>query len=253
MRLKLIACEVLYREMCDGVARCADIVDAEFLPKGLHDMGGKSMAVKLQEAIDRVPAGQYEAILLGYGLCGNGLNGIEARHTAIVAPRMHDCIGLLLGGRQRYQSYFKDHPGIYYRSTGWIERGVDLQQLVPFHSGTSTNLAQLIEKYGEENGRYLYEQFTGFQSSYRGLTFIETGLECNGRFEEQARQEAADKGWEFEKVRGDLALLQRLVNGDWDNDDFVVLRPGQRIEAQFDETIIRAVDVEAPAAKAIKP
>jgi hypothetical protein len=246
MRLKLIACEVLYREMCAAVARCAEIVDVEFLPKGLHDLGGKAMTAKLQECVDHVPPGSYDAIVLGYGLCGNGLHGIEARHTVIVAPRMHDCIGLLMGSRQRYEAYFQEHSGSYYRSTGWLERGVDLLQLTPFHSGTSTNLAELIAKYGEDNGRYLYEELTRFQSAYRILTFIETGLECDNRFEEQARQEATAKGWEFEKVTGDLRLLHRLVNGDWDGDDFLVVRPGQRIEAQFDGNIVRAIEIAAP-------
>ena len=37
-------------------------------------------------------------ILLGYGLCGNGLDGLSARHTRLVLPRAHDCIGLLMGG-----------------------------------------------------------------------------------------------------------------------------------------------------------
>ena len=243
MRLKLIACEVLYREMCDAVARAPEIVDVEFLPKGLHDLGGKAMTAKLQECVDRVPEGGYDAIVLGYGLCGNGLHGIEARHTTIVVPRMHDCIGLLMGSRRRYETYFQEHSGSYYRSTGWLERGVDLLQLAPYHSGTSTNLAELIAKYGEDNGRYLYEQLTRFQSNYRTLTFIETGLECDGRFEEQARQEAAAKGWEFAKVAGDLRLLHRLVNGDWSSDDFLVVRPGQRIEAQFDENIIRSAEI----------
>jgi hypothetical protein len=249
MRFKLIACEVLFRELCDAVVRSGETVDIEFLPKGLHDMGGKAMSVKLQEAVDRVRPGEYQAIILGYGLCGNGLQGIVARHTPIVAPRMHDCIGLLLGSRQRYQQQFQDKPGSYYRSTGWLERGVDLQQLVPFHSGTSTNLAELIEKYGEDNGRYLYEQFTSFQSNYRNLAFIETGLECDGRFEQQAREEAAAKGWQFEKLAGDLALLRRLVAGDWNSEDFLVLRPGERIVAQFDDSIIAAVVNDAPGAK----
>ncbi|MGA2963347.1 MAG: DUF1638 domain-containing protein [Candidatus Korobacteraceae bacterium] len=249
MRPKLIACEVLYREVCDAVARSSEIVDVEFLPKGLHDMGGKAMSVKLQEAVQRVPEHQYEAILLGYGLCGNGLHGIEARHTPVVAPRMHDCIGLLMGGRQRYESYFQEHPGTYFRSTGWLERGVDLQQLMPFHSGENTNLAELVEKYGEDNGRYLYEQLTSFQSAYRCLTFIETGIEHDGHFEEQARQEAKSKGWKFEKLRGNLALIHRLGNRDWSDEDFVVLRPGQRIVARFDSDIIRAESIEPPASR----
>ena len=39
------------------------------------------MAAKLQEVVDRTPEGMYDAMLLGYGLCGNGLDGLTARHT----------------------------------------------------------------------------------------------------------------------------------------------------------------------------
>ena len=79
MRLNLIGCEVLFREMCHACAHSPHQVDLEFLPKGLHDLGGKPMAAKLQEAVDRTPEGAYEAILLGYALCGNGLDGLQAR------------------------------------------------------------------------------------------------------------------------------------------------------------------------------
>ena len=110
MRLKLISCEVLFREMCDACAHSPHQVDLEFLPKGLHDLGGKPMAAKIQEAVDRTPEGVYEAILLGYGLCGNGLDGLTARHTRLVLPRAHDCIALLMGSRERYQAYFERQP-----------------------------------------------------------------------------------------------------------------------------------------------
>jgi len=35
-------------------------VDIEFLPKGLHDLGGPAMRARLQEAADGVDATQYE-------------------------------------------------------------------------------------------------------------------------------------------------------------------------------------------------
>lgn len=47
MKLRLISCEVLYREMCDAVARSPHRVDVEFLPKGWHDLGGKRMAERI--------------------------------------------------------------------------------------------------------------------------------------------------------------------------------------------------------------
>ena len=69
MRLKLISCEIFYREMCAAVARSPHRVDLEFLPKGLHDIGSAKMSARLQEAVDTVDAERYQAVLLGYALC----------------------------------------------------------------------------------------------------------------------------------------------------------------------------------------
>ena len=44
MRLKLVACEIMYRELCAAVARSVNLVDVEFLPKGLHDIGQAGMS-----------------------------------------------------------------------------------------------------------------------------------------------------------------------------------------------------------------
>jgi hypothetical protein len=239
MRLKLIACEVLFREMCHACAHSPHQVDLEFLPKGLHDLGGKPMAAKIQEAVDRTPEGVYQAILLGYGLCGNGLEGVTARHTRLVLPRAHDCIALLMGSHVRYQAYFEDNPGTYYRSTGWLERGQGLQQLTHHTTGFDESLETLIGKYGEDNGRYLYQEMTRYRAQYRKLTFIETGLEADGKFIAEAAAEAQEKGWSFERLAGDLAWLGHLVEGAWAEAEFVVAGPGQRIAASYDNRVMK--------------
>jgi hypothetical protein len=174
-----------------------------------------------------VDATQYEAVLLGYALCGNGIAGLESRTLPLVIPRAHDCIALLMGSRERYRSYFENHPGVFFRSTGWLERGQDLDQA-----------ALLIARYGEDNGRYLFEQFNGYQRNYRQLAYIATGLEPDGSFEQQAREEAARRGWQFEIIRGDLRLFERLVAGDWDDDDFLVVPPGWRVKPTYDCGIV---------------
>jgi len=81
------------------------VVDARFLSKGLHDRGARVMRAGLQAAIDEAEADaeKYDALALGYGLCGNGLAGLEARSVPLVLPRAHDCITLLMGSRiERY-------------------------------------------------------------------------------------------------------------------------------------------------------
>lgn len=244
MRLKLISCEVLFREMCDACAHSPHQVDVEFLPKGLHDLGRKPMAVRIQEAVDRVPEGVYEAILLGYGLCGNGLDGIAARHTRLVLPRAHDCIALLMGGRERYQAYFDSHPGTFYRSTGWLERGQGLQQLTHDTKGFDDSLETMIRKYGDDNGRYLYEELTRYRSQYSRLTFIETGLESGGKFFGEAVAEAKEQGWSFERLPGDLAWLRHLVEGEWTDAEFVIAQPGQSIVASYDAQVVKVLQVE---------
>src|ERR1035441_4493493 len=191
--------------MCAAVARSPDQVDLEFLPKGLHDLGGPAMRARLQEAADRVDATRYEAVLLGYALCGNGVAGLMSRALPLVIPRAHDCIALLMGSRDRYRTYFDNNPGVYFRSTGWLERGVNLEQatlrVVRDKTGVGYTLAELIARYGEDNGRYLFDEFNGYQRNYRQLAYIATGLEPDGSFERQARAEADRRGWRSEERR----------------------------------------------------
>ncbi len=241
MRLKLISCEVLFREMCDAVARAPHQIDVEFLPKGLHDLGSAEMRQRLQLVVDRTDRSMYDAILMGYALCGTGLAGLTAHSIPIVLPRAHDCIALLMGSRHRYQEYFDANPGVYFRSTGWLERGESLEQIARNRTGVGVSLDDLIAKYGDDNGRYLYEELTAYQRAYQRLTFIETGLEAGPAFEERARQEAARRNWSFEKIAGDTTLFHRMVAGDWGDSDFLTVQPGFRIVVRYDDNI---VDVE---------
>lgn len=239
MRLKLVSCEVLFREMCDAVARSPHQVDVEFLPKGLHDLGGTRMRDELQKIVNAVDTKRYDAILMGYALCGNGLLGLEAREARLVVPRAHDCIALLMGSRHRYQEYFDSHPGVFFRSTGWLERGYGLEQLsMKPRTGTGYSLEELIARYGEESGQYLFEEMTRYQKHYRELAYIETGLEPDSAFEERAREEASSHGWNFSKLSGDLCLFRRLVNGDWMEGDFLVVPPHHRIRVTYGQDVI---------------
>jgi hypothetical protein len=243
LRLKLIACEIFYREFCAAVARSAHRVDVEFLPKGLHDIGQEGMSRRLKEVLGQVDQSQYDATLLGYALCSNGLVGLAARQIPLVLPRAHDCITLFLGDKQRYLDYFRSHPGVYFKTSGWIERGDGLAQLpgqsLEHLSGMNSTFEELAAKYGEDNARFLHEQLGDMTRNYSGLTFIEMGIEPDDRFEQHARREAQERGWQFEKLAGDITLIQDLVDGRWGQDRFLVVPPGCRVAASFDEQIVK--------------
>ena len=55
-------------------------------------------------------------------------------------------------------------------------------------------------------------------------------------------REAARRGWSFDRVLGDLALVRNLLFGDW-NDDFLVIPPGQRIVMAYDDQIMQSAPV----------
>jgi hypothetical protein len=249
--LLLLGCGLLLREFCDAIIRSPHLVDAQFLPAGVHDLGADNMRHQLQQAIDaadpktrqpNAPQPIYDAIVLGYALCGNGLAGLRARNVQLVVPRAHDCITLLMGSRSKFQKYFEANSGVYYRSVGWVEHGEELQQQIA-GLGIDYDRNALIERYGASNGQYLFEEYTKYIHTYRQLTYIETGLEPDGTFIQRAQAEAAGKNWSFSKLTGDLTLFRRLLSGEWDG-DFLVVPPGSRIEPTYDQEIVKAVPDE---------
>ena len=248
MRLKLISCEIFYREFNTVIARSAHTVDAEFLPKGLHDIGTVGMRERIQAAVDRVETSVYDAILIGYGLCNNGIVGLSSREKPLILPRAHDCITLFLGSKERYLDFFQNNPGVYFQTTGWIERGEVKGELSQLTVGkklkTQQSFEELVARYGADNARYLWEQLGGPEKNYRKLTFIEMGIEPDGSFEQRAKGRAEQRHWEFEKVQGQMGMFERLVNGVWDQSEFLVVPPGCRVAATYGDGVIAVEHVQ---------
>jgi len=241
MRVKLIACEVLFRELCAAAARSPNQVDLEFVPQGLHNLGAPRMRGRLQEFVDRTDPAVHKAVLLGYGLCGNGLVGLAAPKVPLIVPRAHDCLALFFGGRDRYMKYFEANPRVYYKTSGWLERSGQMgsgqlsfgapEQPVP-------TWEELVAKFGEEDAAYIRDTLSTHLKHYDQITYIDMGVEPLEELEPRAREEAAKLGWKYERIRGDLGYLQRLADGPWDDADFLTVPPGRRIAAKYDGSII---------------
>jgi len=237
MRLQFIVCKVIQREAYQCAASSRNQVDVVLMPQGLHNEPDR-MRVELQQALGRtedVQGRPYDGTLLGYGLCSNGIVGLEAR-TLTVVPRGHDCITLLLGSKEAYQRYFDSHRGIYWYSAGWIENN---QQ--PGKERYEETLRQYREKYGDENAEYLMEAEQNWIREYQWATFVDWGFPDAERYRQITREAARFLGWRSDELSGSPRLIQSLVDGQWDEEDFLVVKPGQRVQADLTSPgIVRA-------------
>jgi hypothetical protein len=227
----------MQREAYYCAARSANNVDVVVMKQGLHVVP-ENLRVELQKALDITSDNQgrpYDASLLGYGLCSNGIVGLSAK-IPIVVPRGHDCITLLLGSKDKYREYFESHRGVYWFSPGWIE--TDNQ---PGKERFERTLREYIEKFGEDNARYLVATEQSWLNEYNWATYIDWGF-ANGGQEKQFTKKAAEfLNWKYDEVKGDCGLMQRLVDGIWDEKEFLIVKPGWKItEDLTNDGIIRA-------------
>ncbi len=246
MLLKLICCNVFLREACLVIAHSPHIVDPEFFELGEH-VRPQKLRTALQERIDATEqsAKQYDAILLLYGLCGNATVGLQARKTRLVLPRAHDCCTILLGSKERFQQHFGDNPSRPFGSIGYLERG---DYFLRTECGDNQiaygdPFAALVEKYGEDNARYIWEQMhpAGLEPEHNQVAFIEISETAHLGAAKLFQQKAVAEGKECLSVEGNLQLIRSLLNGDWPAEDFLVVEPGQQTTGIYDgEEIIGA-------------
>ena len=241
MHLKVIACEVLAREFFHCAASARHTTDIKLLTQGLHDNADTCRA-QLQAEIDGASPEQFDAVILGYGLCNNSLAGIRAGQVRVVIPRAHDCITLLLGSKERYAERFAVHPGTYYYSSGWIECETRGGERVAYSqkSGLAKRLArqELIEKYGEENGQYLFAVSSQWEVNYTHGALIRFPFTAGLELEEKVRAICEEKIWSYMEVDGDLRLIRHALAGQWNQEDFLIVEPGGEITACYDDNII---------------
>lgn len=243
MKLKVIACEAVARECYLAAVSSPHIVDVKLMHFGLHNEPD-DLRKSVQAEIDAASDGTYDYVLLAYGLCSRGTAEITARSVPVVIPRAHDCITLLLGSMKRYEEEFKSHPGTYYFSAGWVERkeGEASQGVFSFvHDRIAEEkLKEYIEKYGEDNARYLLEQEKLWEAHYDRAAFIKTGVGDLAYYRDFTKKVADSRGWGYEEVEGNIRLLERLMAGDWSDDEFLIVQPGQKTAENVNDGIISA-------------
>ncbi|MBN1584570.1 MAG: DUF1638 domain-containing protein [Anaerolineae bacterium] len=246
MKYKCLACEALARVVYLCAARSPHIVDVELFRLGWHN-DPPDLRARLQSSIDATGGQGYDAVVMAYGLCGQSTEGLIARDVPLVIPRAHDCITLFLGSRERYQEQFENHSGTYWYVQDYVERkdgpGTSLSIGANMDTDVRSLYDEYVAKYGRDNADYLMEVMGAWQAHYNRAAYIDMGVGHGAEVEAQTQEEAARRGWTFERLAGDMVLIRRLLEGDWQH-DFLILEPGQRVVMSYDD---RVVDCAAQA------
>ena len=237
MRIALIGCMVMNREISTLVAESPHTVRTWWLRQGLHDTP-ELLRQTLQKTVDEIeaenqrlrPTRRFDAIVLAYGLCSNGVIGLCSRTLPVIVPRCDDCISLFLGSAQRYRELFAQYPGTYWYNRGWIE-----QAFTPSKENYAIRRQEYVEDYGEEDADYLMSCTCNWTGSYQSCAYITCPLGDSTEEREYTMQAARDFGWIYREVEGDMTYLDALVNGPWDDERFLTCPPGYRIKADFSD------------------
>jgi len=191
-----------------------------FMDYGLHRVPN-NLTWTVQDAIDSLE--EPSLVVLGYGLCGNGLAGIKAGKHTLLVPRADDCIAILLGSHEAYIREFEKVPGTYYLTKGWLESG----------SNPLQEYQEYVEKYGEESATWIMDQQ---YQHYERLVLVAHNKADLDKYRPQAKEIAAYcQRWDmrYEEILGSELYVRRLVeiaaDLDQSDGDFVVIPPGGEI------------------------
>jgi len=191
-----------------------------FLDYSLHEFP-RNLKTSLQSSLDAI--GTPSLVVLGFGLCGNGLDGIQSGKHTLLVPRSDDCIAILLGSYQAYLQQFHAIPGTYYLTKGWLEAG----------SNPLAEHQKYIDKYGQEMADWLMDQQ---YQHYKRLAFVAHSQDDLKEYREQVQAIARfceRWGMIYEELSGSEEYLAQLVQVtqalEQAGEDFLVIPPGAEL------------------------
>ncbi|MGD0611742.1 MAG: DUF1638 domain-containing protein [Anaerolineales bacterium] len=220
MPIVVIACRV-FQDLLERAFPEGAVKQFIFLEYGLHSVP-HNLFQAVQETIDALP--EPSLVVLGYGLCGNGLNGIRAGKHTLLISRTDDCIAILLGSYKKYQQEFKAAPGTYYLTKGWLVSG----------SNPLSEYLEYKEKYGEKKAEWLIDSL---YHNYKRIAFVAHSQADLEKYRPQAQEVARfceRWGMRYEEIKGSEAYLTRLVEvamaPDRIDENFVLVPPGGELQ-----------------------
>ena len=217
-KLVLVACRVMEPEL-EAAGGNAHSVEIRYLDQGLHRTP-QNMAAAIQEQIDQAAA-HASRIVVGYGLCSNGIVGVTARQQGLYLPHCHDCIAFFMGSHRAYLKAFEARPGTYYLTPGWVAEKKDPLGIID---------EDYTQRLGRKTALWVMEEEL---KHYTHITLINTGAGNIESLRERAKENARVLNKHYEEIQGSLDFFKKLIRGPYASGDFLFLKPGHKITQEM--------------------
>lgn len=192
-------------------------VSKKFFDFGLHERPTEMQPI-LQEHLDAIE--EPSNVIIGYGLCGNGVNGLLAGRHTLLLPKVHDCVAMVMGSHQVYLEDFLNNPGTYYLTRGWLEIGED-----PLHE-----YERIVERRGLDFAERVIDLLYG---GYRRLCLLAYTAEELPEIRTQAApivEFCRDRwGVSYDEMVGDPAFIESLAKPVGQDERFLRISPGGEV------------------------
>ncbi|WP_019178515.1 DUF1638 domain-containing protein [Methanomassiliicoccus luminyensis] len=198
MRIGILACEILKKEIEQLTAGDPEVVHREYLEFFLHDEPEKLREMVLGR-IDSL-IGKIDVLFLGYAHCQtfNGLPGHVPMPTVML--EVDDCVAAMLGPFE-YCKQKEVCAGTWFSSPGWAEKGMDavVKEL---------HISQDLLDQGMDGMYFAKIMFQG----YSRCLFIDTGVGDRERYEAMSKDFAEQLSLRHESV----AHSPRVIAEAWE-------------------------------------
>jgi hypothetical protein len=139
--------------------------------------------------------------------------GVKTGDRRAVLPKAADCIPIFLGSKAIRNEYGARR---YFFTEGYLQA----------ESNPVSDYAHLTERYGEIRARAIMCEMLQY---YEHLSIIDTGVFDVDGLKEIITDLSKATGVPVDILPGDLRLIRMLIEGDWPEDEFLVLEPGSEI------------------------
>ncbi|ADL51002.1 DUF1638 domain-containing protein [Clostridium cellulovorans] len=207
MSIKVIACEVMKEELLSIKPKAA--IDFEFISMGLHLYPNK-LQKEIQSILDK--SLNYSRIILAFGLCGGSIKNVKVKNSILTIPKVHDCIPILLGSKEKYYKLKDEEKGTFYLSGGWM---LTEKSILSEHK-------RICERFGERKALKVIDKM---YNNYKRVLFINTSRDCDLQIKEQSKEIARLLKVNYETIDGTNNFLEKIVLGPWDQGDFINIPP----------------------------